>query len=99
MKTDIYKGELYTMGIEEDVYKIMHGIPCEPNIEPCIWENEYGHKPCRENRKETMKQDIEMMLMKQNVEILKHDVDKMKKQIQKLKQEKSKYKVKVKKRK
>ena len=87
------------MGIEEDVYKIMHGIPCEPNIEPCIWENEYGHKPCRENRKETMKQDIEMMLMKQNVEILKHDVDKMKKQIQKLKQEKSKYKVKVKKRK
>jgi predicted RNase H-like nuclease (RuvC/YqgF family) len=87
------------MGIEEDVYKIMHGIPCEPNIEPCIWENEYGHKPCRENRKETMKQDIEMMLMKQNVEILKHDVDKMKKQIRKLKQEKSKYKVKVKKRK
>lgn len=87
------------MGIEEDVYKIMHGIPCEPNIEPCIWENEYGHKPCRENRKETMKQDIEMMLMKQNVEILKHDVDKMKKQIRELKQEKSKYKVKVKKRK
>ena len=37
------------MGIEEDVYKIMHGIPCEPNIEPCLWENEYGHKPCREN--------------------------------------------------
>ena len=66
------------MGIEEDVYKIMHGIPCEPNIEPCIWENEYGHKPCRENRKETMKQDIEIMLMKQNVEILKQDVDKMK---------------------
>lgn len=87
------------MCIEEDVYKIMHGIPCEPNIEPCIWENEYGHKPCRENRKETMKQDIEMMLMKQNVEILKHDVDKMKKQIRELKQEKSKYKVKVKKRK
>ena len=94
------------MGIEEDVYKIMHGIPCEPNIEPCIWENEYGHKPCRENRKETMKQDIEIMLMKQeimlmkqNVEILKQDVDKMKKQIRELKQEKSKYKVKVKKRK
>mgnify|MGYP000165697282 FL=1 len=87
------------MGIEEDVYKIMHGIPCEPNIEPCIWENEYGHKPCRENRKETMKQDIEIMLMKQNVEILKQDVDKMKKQIRELKQEKSKYYVKVKKRK
>lgn len=87
------------MGIEEDVYKIMHGIPCEPNIEPCIWENEYGHKPCRENRKETMKQDIEIMLMKQNVKILKQDVDKMKKQIRKLKQEKSKYYVKVKKRK
>lgn len=87
------------MGIEEDVYKIMHGIPCEPNIEPCIWENEYGHKPCRKNRKETMKQDIEIMLMKQNVEILKQDVDKMKKQIRELKQEKSKYYVKVKKRK
>ena len=87
------------MGIKEDVYKMMHGIPCEPNIEPCIWENEYGHKPCRENRKETMKQDIEMMLMKQNVEILKQDVDKMKKQIRELKQEKSKYQVKVKKRK
>lgn len=87
------------MSIEEDVYKIMHGIPCEPNIEPCIWENEYGHKPCRENRKETMKQDIEIMLMKQNVEILKQDVDKMKKQIRELKQEKSKYQVKVKKRK
>lgn len=78
------------MGIEEDVYKMMHGIPCEPNIEPCIWENEYGHKPCRENRKETMKQDIEMMLMKQNVKILKQDVDKMKKQIQELKYKKRK---------
>lgn len=87
------------MGIEEDVYKIMHGIPCEPNIDPRIWENEYGYKPCREDRKETMKQDIEIMLMKQNVKILKQDVDKMKKQIRELKQEKSKYKVKVKKRK
>ena len=46
-----------------------------------------------------MKQDIEIMLMKQNVEILKQDVDKMKKQIRELKQEKSKYYVKVKKRK
>lgn len=87
------------MGIEEDVYKLMHGIPCEPNIDPRIWENEYGYKPCREDRKETMKQDIEMMLMKQNVEILKHDVAEMKKQIRELKQEKSKYYVKVKKRK
>ena len=87
------------MGIEEDVYKIMHGIPCEPNIDPCIWENEYGYKSCREDRKEAMKQDIEIMLMKQNVKILKQDVDKMKKQIRELKQEKSKYKVKVKKRK
>lgn len=87
------------MGIEEDVYKLMHGIPCEPNIEPRIWENEYRYKSCREDRKEAMKQDIEIMLMKQNVKILKQDVDKMKKQIRKLKQEKSKYKVKVKKRK
>lgn len=78
------------MGIEEDVYKLMHGIPCEPNIDPCIWENEYGYKPCREDRKETMKQDIEMMLMKQNVEILKHDVAEMKKQIQELKYKKRK---------
>lgn len=79
------------MGIEEDVYKLMHGIPCEPNIDPCIWENEYGYKPCREDRKETMKQDIEMMLMKQNVEILKHDVAEMKKQIQELKYKKRKW--------
>lgn len=79
------------MGIEEDVYKIMHGIPCEPNIDPSIWENEYGYKPCREDRKETMKQDIEMILMKQNVEILKQDVDKMKKQIRKLKHKKRKW--------
>lgn len=79
------------MGIEEDVYKIMHGIPCEPDIDPCIWENEYGYISCREDRKETMKQDIEMMLMKQNVEILKQDVDKMKKQIQKLKYKKRKW--------
>lgn len=78
------------MGIEEDVYKIMHGIPCEPNIDPRIWENEYGYKPCREDRKETMKQDIEMMLMKQNVEILKHDVAEMKKQIRELKYKKRK---------
>lgn len=78
------------MGIEEVVYKIMHGIPCEPDIDPCIWENEYGYISCREDRKETMKQDIEMMLMKQNVEILKQDVDKMKKQIQKLKYKKRK---------
>lgn len=87
------------MGIEEDVYKIMHGIPCEPNIESRIWENEYGYKPCREDRKETMKQDIEMMLMKQNVEILKQDVDKMKKQIQELKHDKAEHKIKIKKRK
>lgn len=87
------------MGIKEDVYKMMHGIPCELNIDPRIWENEYGYKPCREDRKETMKQDIEIMLMKQNVKILKQDVDKMKKQIRELRQEKSKYKVKVKKRK
>lgn len=87
------------MGIKEDVYKMMHGTPCEPNIDPRIWENEYGYKPCREDRKETMKQDIEIVLMKQNVKILKQDVDKMKKQIRELKQEKSKYKVKVKKRK
>lgn len=79
------------MGIKEDVYKMMHGIPCEPNIDPRIWENEYGYKPCRENRKETMKQDIEMMLMKQNVEILKQDVDKMKKQIRELKYKKRKW--------
>lgn len=25
------------MGIKEDVYKMMHGIPCEPNIDPRIW--------------------------------------------------------------
>lgn len=87
------------MGIKEDVYKMMYGIPCESNIDPRILENEYGYKPCREDRKETMKQDIEIMLMKQNVKILKQDVDKMKKQIRELKQEKSKYKVKVKKRK
>lgn len=79
------------MGIKEDVYKMMHGIPCEPNIDPRIWENEYGYKPCREDRKETMKQDIEMMLMKQNVEILKQDVDKMKKQIRELKYKKRKW--------
>mgnify|MGYP003215887962 CR=1 FL=1 len=79
------------MGIEEDVYKLMHGIPCEPNIDPRIWENEYGYKPCREDRKETMKQDIEMMLMKQNVEILKHDVAEMKKQIRELKHKKRKW--------
>lgn len=78
------------MGIEEDVYKLMHGIPCEPNIDARIWENEYGYKPCREDRKETMKQDIEMMLMKQNVEILKHDVAEMKKQIRELKHKKRK---------
>ena len=68
----------------------MHEIPCEPNIDPRIWENEYRHKPCRENRKETMKQDIEIMLMKQNVRILKQDIDKMKKQIQELKHNKRK---------
>ena len=26
------------MSIKEDVYKLMHGIPCEPNIDPCIWK-------------------------------------------------------------
>ena len=57
------------MGIKEDVYKMMHGIPCELNIDPRIWENEYGYKPCREDRKETMKQDIEIMLMKQRNKI------------------------------
>lgn len=67
---------------------MMHGISCEPNIDTCIWENEYGHKPCRENRKETMKQ---------NVEILKQDVDKMKKQIQELKHNKAEHKIKIKK--
>lgn len=87
------------MGIEEDVYKMMHGIPCEPNIDPCIWENEYGYKSCREDRKETMKQDIEMMLMKQNVEILKHDVAEMKKQIRELKHKRAEYKINIKKRK
>ena len=46
-----------------------------------------------------MKQDIEIMLMKQNVEILKQDVDKMKKQIQELKHNKAKHKIKIKKRK
>lgn len=69
------------MDIKEDVYKMMHGISCEPNIDPRIWENEYGYKPCREDRKEAMKQYIEIMLMKQNVRILKQDIDKMKKQI------------------
>ncbi len=80
------------MGIEEDVYKIMHGIPCEPNIEPRVWENEYANKSCREDSIE---------VMKWNVEILKQDINKMKKQIQELKQNKPKpkYKVKVKKRK
>lgn len=62
-------------------------------------ENEYGYKPCRENRKETMKQDIEIMLMKQNVRILKQDIDKMKKQIQELKHNKAEHKIKIKKRK
>ena len=74
------------MGIEEDVYKIMHGIPCEPNIEPRVWENEYANKSCREDSIEAMKQDIEIMSMKWNVEILKQDINKMKKQIQELKQ-------------
>ena len=78
------------MSIKEDVYKLMHGIPCETDIDPRIWGNEYGYKPCREDRKETMKQYIEMMLMKQNVEILKQDVDKMKKQIRELKYKKRK---------
>ncbi len=87
------------MSIKEDVYKLMHEIPCELNIDPRIWENEYGYKPCREDRKETMKQDIEMMLMKQNVKILKQDVDKMKKQIRELKYKKAKHKIKIKKRK
>ena len=36
-QADIYKGELYTMSIKEDVYKMMHGISCEPNIDTCIW--------------------------------------------------------------
>lgn len=85
------------MSIKEDVYKLMHGIPCETDIDPRIWENEYGYKPCRENRKETMKQDIEMMSMKQNVKILKQDVDKMKKQIQELKHNKAEHKIKIKK--
>ena len=49
------------MDIKEDVYKMMHGIPGEPNIDPRIWENEYEYKPCREDRKETMKQDIEII--------------------------------------
>lgn len=44
-----------------------------------------------------MKQDIEIMLMKQNVEILKQDVDKMKKQIQELKHNKAEHKIKIKK--
>ena len=74
------------MGIEEDVYKIMHGIPCEPNIEPRVWENEYANKSCREDSIEAMKQDIEIISMKWNVEILKQDINKMKKQIQELKQ-------------
>lgn len=68
----------------------MHEIPCEPNIDPRVWENEYGYKPCREDRKEAMKQYIEIMLMKQNVRILKQDIDKMKKQIQELKHNKRK---------
>lgn len=25
------------MGIKEDVYKLMHEIPCEPNIDPHVW--------------------------------------------------------------
>ena len=35
------------MGIKEDVYKLMHEISCEPNIDPRVWENEYGYKSCR----------------------------------------------------
>ena len=80
------------MGIEEDVYKIMHGIPCEPNIEPRIWENEYANKSCKRT---DVKQNIEIMSMKQNMELMKQDVERMKKQIQELKQEKYNYKVKV----
>lgn len=60
-------------------------------------ENEYEYKSCREDKKEAMKQDIEIMLMKQNVEILKQDVDKMKKQIQELKHNKAEHKIKIKK--
>ena len=30
------------MGIKEDVYKMMHGIPCELNIDPRIWETNMG---------------------------------------------------------
>lgn len=35
------------MSIKEDVYKLMHEIPCELNIDPRIWENEYRYKSCR----------------------------------------------------
>lgn len=35
------------MSIKEDVYKLMHGIPCETDIDPRVWENEYGYKSCR----------------------------------------------------
>ena len=87
------------MGIEEDVYKIMHGIPCEPNIEPRVWENEYANKSCGKTDVKQDKQNIEIMIMKQNMELMKQDVESMKKQIQELKQEKSNHKVKVKKRK
>lgn len=87
------------MGIEEDVYKMMHGIPCMPNIEPRVWENEYANKSCREDSIEAMKQDIEIKSMKLNVKILKQDIDKMKKQIRELKRKKTKHIVKVKKRK
>lgn len=86
------------MGIEEDVYKIMHGIPCEPDIYDNDNEFEFElHKPHRKN--DIHIQPTRSINIKQDIETIKQDIKSMKKHIRKLEQKKSKHKVKVKNRK